>query len=470
MRGAVDGNGDLLRQVGLFSATVLVISNMVGTGIFTTSGLIMQELQDPVLLLLCWLCGGIFALAGALCYGELGARFPKAGGEYVFLRECFGKMAGFLSGWISLIVGFSAPIAAAAIAFATYLYSGLGLDTSWEQPVEVLGLQAARLSLVNLTAVAAVMVFSLLHYLSVIIGSRVQNLLTISNLVLILLFIILGLSLGQGSSQNVVQTQGWSGFSAQGFAVSLIFVFFAYSGWNAAAYLGGEIKNPGRNIPLALVLGTLLVIGLYLLLNLVFVYSMPPEEMQGVVDVGAKSARSLFGQGMSRLLSLAVALGILSAVSAMVMTGPRIYYAMSRDGVFFTRLARVNPERRTPAYSIILQGGIACFMVVTAAFEALLMYIGFTLSIFAMLTVVGLMRIRRSSPQTAGGYKTLGYPLTPLFFILGNLWIIYYMLQSRPLSGVFGLGTIAAGVLVYLGFAYRERLRLVLPGMNISSK
>lgn len=456
MRNSENSNGDLLRQVGLFSATVLVISNMVGTGIFTTSGLIMQELQDPVLLLLCWLCGGVFALCGALCYGELGARVPRAGGEYVFLRESLGRMAGFLSGWISLIVGFSAPIAAAAIAFATYLYSGLGLDTGWELPIEVLGLQAARLSLINLTAVAAIVVFSLLHYLSVITGSRVQNLLTISNFALILVFILLGFLLGDGSSQNMTQTQGWSGFSAQGFAVSLIFVFFAYSGWNAAAYLGGEIKDPGRNIPLALVLGTILVTGLYLLLNLVFVYSLSPQEMQGVVDVGAKSARSLFGQGMSRFLSLAVALGILSAVSAMVMTGPRIYYAMSRDKVFFTRLARVNPERRTPAYSIVLQGGIACVMVITAAFEALLMYIGFTLSIFAVLTVVGLMCIRRSRPETAGGYRTLGYPLTPLFFSLGNIWIIYYVLQSRPVSVLFGLGTIVAGVLVYLGFAYHE--------------
>ncbi len=454
MKHAVDGNGDLIRQVGVFSATVLVVSNMVGTGIFTTSGLIIQELKDPLILLLCWLCGGIFALCGALCYGELGAKFPHAGGEYVFLRESFGKMMGFLSGWISLIVGFSAPIAAAAIAFATYFYSALGLEAAWQLPITVFGFQAATLSAVNITAVAVIVCFSLLHYHSVITGSRIQNVLTLSNFALILFFIIAGFAFGNGSTENFRGQGGLSSFSAEPFAASLIFVFFAYSGWNASAYLGGEIKVPERNIPLSLAVGTLAVTGLYLLLNAVFVYSLPADQMSGAIDVGAKSAKFLFGENVSRYLSIAVALGILSAVSAMVMTGPRIYYAMSKDGVFFTRLAKVNPERRTPARSIALQGAIACVMVVTAAFEALLTYIGFTLSIFAMLTVIGMIRIRRTRPDLSGVYKTIGYPFTPLFFIAGHLWIIYYMIQSRPVGVLFGLGTILAGIIAYLCFAW----------------
>ncbi|MFP4446760.1 MAG: APC family permease, partial [Desulfosudaceae bacterium] len=241
------------------------------------------------------------------------------------------------------------------------------------------------------------------------------------------------------------------------FAASLIFVFFAYSGWNASAYLGGEIKNPGENIPFSLAAGTLAVTGLYLLLNAVFVYSMPADQISGVIDVGAKSASFLFGENVSRYLSIAVALGILSAVSAMVMTGPRIYYAMSKDGVFFTRLARVNPERKTPADSIVLQGAIACVMVITAAFDALLTYIGFTLSIFAMLTVIGMMRIRKTRPDLSGLYKTIGYPFIPLFFIAGHLWIIYYMIQSRPVGVLFGLGTILAGIIVYLCFAWFKK-------------
>ncbi|MFW6284241.1 MAG: APC family permease [Desulfosalsimonas sp.] len=457
MKHVIDGNGDLIRQVGVFSATVLVVSNMVGTGIFTTSGLIMEELRDPVILLLCWLCGGIFALCGALCYGELGAKFPCAGGEYVFLRESFGKMMGFLSGWISLIVGFSAPIAAAAIAFATYFYSAMGLEAAWEMPITVLGFRAATLSAVNITAVAVIVLFSLLHYHSVNTGSRIQNVLTLSNFILILFFIIGGFAFGNGSVENFHGRGGLSSFSPEPFAASLIFVFFAYSGWNASAYLGGEIKNPGENIPFSLAAGTLAVTGLYLLLNAVFVYSMPADQISGVIDVGAKSASFLFGENVSRYLSIAVALGILSAVSAMVMTGPRIYYAMSKDGVFFTRLARVNPERKTPADSIVLQGTIACVMVITAAFDALLTYIGFTLSIFAMLTVIGMMRIRKTRPDLSGVYKTIGYPFTPLFFIAGHLWIIYYMIQSRPVGVLFGLGTILAGIIVYLCFAWFKK-------------
>jgi APA family basic amino acid/polyamine antiporter len=464
MKNAMDGNGGLLRQVGAFTATVLVVSNMVGTGIFTTSGFIMEELGDPVILLLCWLCGGIFALCGALCYGELGAKFPRAGGEYVFLRESFGRMMGFLSGWISLIVGFSAPIAAAAIAFSTYFYSALGLDAAWKIPITVFGFQAATLSVVNITAVAAIILFSLLHYHSVATGGRIQNVLTIANFALILFFIIAGFVFGSGSVENFRGQGGLSAFSAEPFAASLIFVFFAYSGWNASAYLGGEIKNPRKNIPLSLAVGTLAVTGLYLLLNAVFVYSMPADQMAGAIDVGAKSAEFLFGKGVSRYLSIAVALGILSAVSAMIMTGPRIYYAMSRDGVFFTRLARVNPERRTPACSIVLQAAIACFMVITAAFDALLTYIGFTLSLFAMFTVIGLIRIRKIRPELSGIYRTIGYPFTPLFFIAGHLWIIYYMIQSRPIGVIFGLATILAGIFVYLGFAFKDRLKALFPG------
>jgi basic amino acid/polyamine antiporter, APA family len=459
MKAAFDGNGDLLRQIGFFSATILVVSNMVGTGIFTTSGFIMAELGDPLILMLCWLCGGIFALCGALCYGELGAKFPHAGGEYVFLRESFGKTMGFLSGWISLIVGFSAPIAAAAIAFATYLFSAFGVTPGGVAPVILFGVQVANVSLTNLTAVAAIVLFSLLHYYSLLAGARIQNILTISNFVLVIGFIGAGFAFGNGSFSHFAASYGTRMFSAETFAVSLIFVSFAYSGWNAAAYLGGEITDPRKNIPLSLVVGTVLVTGLYLLLNAVYIYALPADQMKGVMDIGALSARFLFGENFSRFLSVAVALGILSAVSAMIMTGPRVYYAMAKDGIFFPRLARVNPEKHTPAPSIALQAAIACVMVITATFNTLLMYIGFTLSLFAMMTVIGMMRIRKTRPDLDSEYKTFGYPVTPLLFIAGNLWIVFYMVKSRPLNSLFGLATIAAGLLVYAYFAWKRKKR-----------
>ncbi len=449
-------NNELSREIGLFSATVLVIANMIGTGIFTTSGFIMEELGNSQTMLVCWFVGGVFALCGALCYGELGAAFPRAGGEYVFLRESFGKGMGFLSGWISLIVGFSAPIAAASIAFATYFFRSFSLPPGPEIPLSLLGVSIATISAPSMVAIGAIIIFSLVHYHSLLVGSRVQNGLTIFKIGLIVVFVVAGLFLGQGSTDNFSQSLDIGAVFQDKFAISLIFISFAYSGWNAAAYLGGEIKEPGRNIPLALFAGTFLVMCLYLLLNVVYIYALPAKEMSGVLEVGAKSAVSLFGDEISKYFCGAIALGLLSVLSAMIMTGPRVYYAMSKDRVFFGLFGKVNTVRRTPAYSIFLQAGIAIVMVVTASFDKLLLYIGFTLSLSAVFTVVGMVMIRMKKPALATRYRTFGYPVTPLLFILGNLWIIYFSIKSRPVTSLFGLGTIGLGLLVYLYFGHKE--------------
>ena len=450
-------NSELKREVGLFSATILVVANMVGTGIFTTSGFIMEELGNPQTMLVCWFVGGVFALCGALCYGELGATFPRAGGEYVFLRESFGKGVGFLSGWISLIVGFSAPIAAASIAFAAYLFRSFSLTPGLEIPLSLLGVSIATISAPSMVAIGAIIIFSLVHYHSLLIGSRIQNGLTIFKIGLIIVFVAAGLSVGQGSIDNFSQSLDIGLVFQDKFAVSLIFISFAYSGWNAAAYLGGEIKSPRKNIPLALFTGTFLVMCLYLLLNVVYIYALPANEMSGILEVGAKSAVSLFGDEISRYFSGAIAVGLLSVLSAMIMTGPRVYYAMSKDRVFFGLFGRVNRVRRTPAYSIFLQAGIAGIMVVTASFDNLLVYIGFTLSLCAVLTVVGMVLLRIKQPALVTKYRTFGYPVTPFLFILGNLWIIYFSIKSRPITSLFGLGTIGLGLLVYLYFSHKER-------------
>jgi len=450
-------NHHLKREIGLFSATILVIANMVGTGIFTTSGFIMEELGNPQAMLLCWLVGGVFALCGALCYGELGAMFPRAGGEYVFLRESFGKGMGFLSGWISLIVGFSAPIAAAAIAFATYFFRILPASFSAKLTAPFLEIGILAISPITMLAITVIIMFSLIHYHSVFLGARVQNCLTIFKVGLIIVFVTTGFCLGQGSIENFSKGLEISLIFQDKFAISLIFITFAYSGWNAAAYLGGEIKNPVRNIPLALFTGTALVVCFYLLLNIVYIYALSPAEMSGVLEVGTKSAVSLFGDNVSRYFSGAIAIGILSVLSAMIMAGPRVYYAMARDGVFFELFGKVNGLRQTPVYAIFLQAVIAIIMVITASFDKLLLYIGFTLSLCAMLTVVGMMLLRIKKPDLKRSYKTFGYPVTPLLFILGNLWIIYFCIKSRPITSLFGLGTIGLGILVYSYFRRKNR-------------
>ncbi|EXJ14207.1 APC family permease [Imhoffiella purpurea] len=438
---------ELRREIGLVSATVLVVANMIGSGIFTTSGFILAELGSPTALLLCWLLGGLFALTGALCYGELGAMLPRAGGEYAYLRASFGPLPAFVSGWISLIVGFSAPIAAAAIAFATYFLGGAS------DPWLVLGSGEhpwISLSPVTLLACAAVVVLSLVHIHSLRLGQGVQNLLTAFKIGFILVFIGAGLWLGQGDLGHLSQSLSDSGVSASSFAVALIFVSFAYSGWNAAAYLGGEIRRPGRNLPLALALGTLLVTLLYLLLNLVYLYALPPQAMNGLLEIAGGAADALFGSSIGALFGLAIALGLLSVMSAMIMAGPRVYFAMARDGVFFRRFGSVHAERHTPAQAILLQALIAILMILVAAYDALLVYIGFTLSLSSMLTVIGLMRLRRRSPDLPRPYRTLGYPVTPLIFIAGNLWIVLYTLSSKPVVGLYGLATLLLG-----GFIYR---------------
>jgi len=324
----------LKREIGLFTAAVLVVANMIGTGIFTTSGFIIQELGHPMVLLLCWLIGGIFALSGALCYGELGAAFPEAGGEYVYLRESFGKLVAFLSGWISLLVGFSAPIAATAIAFATYSSGILSLPAHPQFSLTISGITFLTVSPVNILAIASIVILSLVHYHSIKIGSRVQNTLTSFKILIIVLFITGGFLLGTGSLSHFSGGLSLASMFQGKFAVSLIFVSFAHSGWNAASYLGSEIKEPSRNIPIALFTGTLLVLILYLLLNAVYIYALPAGRMSGVLEIGSMSASSLFGENIGKYFGGAIAIGILSALSAMILTGPGLLRHVQRRPLF----------------------------------------------------------------------------------------------------------------------------------------
>ncbi len=445
-------DNQLKRDIGPFSATAIVVANMVGTGIFTTSGFALQEVGSSTVMLLCWLLGGAFALCGALCYGELGSRFPRAGGEYVYLREAFGKPMAFLSGWVSLIVGFSAPIAAGAIAFATYLFRFLGIDAPQTRVIHFAGLPVLNLSLLVVVAITVVLVLSLLHIHSVRIGGRVQNMLTVFKVILVAVFICAGLLSANGSPGHFDGTIASAPIKKGNWAVALIFISFAYSGWNAAAYLGGEIRQPARNIPLALLTGTGLVTLLYLLLNLVYVLALPPEQMAGVMEVGHTAASRLFGTGIGRWFSGAIALGLLSLISAMILAGPRVYYAMARDRMFFPMFEKIHPQRHTPVHAIGLQAAISVLMIVTAAYDKLLIYIGFSLSLFAMLTIMGLFRLRIKHGRKKTGYHTWGYPIPPLVFILGNFGIIVFALKSRPEPALWGLATMAAGLALYFYF------------------
>ncbi|RJX34930.1 MAG: amino acid permease [Desulfarculus sp.] len=451
-------SGGLSRRVGLLSAGFLIVANMVGTGIFTTSGYIMQMLADPMLMLGAWLLGGVIALAGALSYAELGARLPRAGGDYAFLNESFGPLWAFLSGWISLVVGFSAPIAASAMAAAAYLLQAWpgGAGVVWWRGGLV------TISPESLLALGFIAALTLVHTRRLAVGLGVQNLLTALKLLLLVVLVVAGLALWPAA--GVWQAQAASppaGHLAGSLALSLIFIFFAYSGFNAAAYLGEEIERPQRNLPLALLLGTGLVVLLYLLINLAYLAALGPAGMLGVKEIGALAAKVLFGPRAGGLFSLAVSFCLLSNIGAMILAGSRVYFAMARDGVFFGALARVPPHSRVPINAVLLQSLIAAVLVLTASFQALLFYIGFTLSLFAALTVAGLLLLRRRQPQ-APPFRVPGYPFTPLAFVAVNLGIAGFSLWEEPLRGLPAGLTILAGLVFY--FLHR---RLRRPGRPV---
>jgi basic amino acid/polyamine antiporter, APA family len=429
------------RRLGLVAATALVVANMIGTGVFTTTGFLSADLGGAVPVLIGWLVGGVLALCGAAVYAELGAMMPRVGGEYVYLRRAFHPLVGFLSGWISLVVGFSAPIAASAVAFGKY--------TSAVFPA-LSG---------TVAAVGVIVAMTLLHMSSVALGSTVQTVFTALKVLLILVFIVAGALVGDGDWSNVTSTgAGADAVLSSTFAVSLIWISFSYSGWNAAAYVAGEIRDPERNLPRALLIGTGIVTALYLLLNVIFFYAAPAEVLGGAagggpaVEVGDVAARRLFGDSAGRLLSSLIAIALVSSVSAMVMAGPRVYTAMAEDGIFFQALAK-RGQGGAPVLGVLLQGALAVFLVLIAKFDQLLTYIGFTLSVFAALTVLGAFVLRAREPDTERPYRTFGWPVTPLLFLVLSVWMAFHSIRVRPTESLYGLATLVAGVVVYLLWA-----------------
>jgi APA family basic amino acid/polyamine antiporter len=420
------------RRLGVATATLLVVASMVGTGVFTTTGLLVRDLGSPSAVLVAWLVGGLLALCGALSYSELAASIPRNGGEYSILSRVYHPSVGFVAGFISLVVGFSAPIAASALAFGQY-FSAL-----------VPGVNP------HVAAVGLVLGLSALHALHVRMGSGLQNVLTAANVALIVGIIVGGLWLGNpGHLAPESATPLRQALFSPAFAIGLVFVSFSYSGWNGAAYLAGELRKPARTLPIALGAGTLLVILLFLGLNVVFLSAAPHGELSGVVEVGHVAAMRLFGPKAGTLLSGVIALALVSSSSAMTMSGPRVYQAM---GQHFPRLGllRYRTRRGGPAMAVGLQALVALVMVVTATFEVLLTYIGFTLSLVAGLTVLGVLVYRHREPLAPRPYRAWGYPATPLLFVALSAWMIVHALIERPVVALAGLGTVAAGAVLYL--------------------
>jgi len=424
----------LPRKLRLFSLTNIVIGDMIGAGIFTTSGLLIAQLHNPVLLLILWVVGGAIALSGALSYGELGAKFPEAGGDYAFLSRLFSPLLGFLSGWISFLVGFSAPVAASSLAFSEYMFRILPADYL---PQEI---ELGRKAL----AIAIILVFTFIHYYGLRSGSKVQDILTVLKIGLISLLLFTGFAFGEGSLEHFLPKNGaaFPDANPKTIGLALMWIMFAYSGWNASTYVGSEVFNPVRNIPRSLLMGTFTVTALYLLLNVLYVYAVEPLEMEGVISIGGLTANKLFNRSMDQLFSLFIALILLSAISVLTIIGPRVYYAMAQSGHFFGLAKRIN-RSRVPGISILMQSGLAIIYILSGTFEQIITFLSFSLGIFPILAVIGVFKLRFKKQSVL---KMPGYPYLPAFFILSSAIILVLAFLERPVESSIALGVVAAGI------------------------
>jgi APA family basic amino acid/polyamine antiporter len=436
------------RHIRLHSATALVIANMIGTGVFTSLGFQLMGIRDLPAVLMLWVVGGIAALCGALVYGELGAAMPRSGGEYHYLSEIYHPVVGFLSGWISMTIGFAAPVALAGMAFGNY--------TARVFPV------APPL----VFAVAALVLITALHCAGLRIGLMFQNAATAVKILLIAGFIVCGLVLAPRSSMPpfaasfVPSAATLRDMLSPAFAVSLVFVSYSYSGWNAAAYIAGEIENPRVKLPVSLWAGTVLVMFLYILLNLTFLKTAPAAELKGQLEVGYVSAHRIFGPLAGDILSSMISLLLVSSISSMVFVGPRLIQVMGEDTALFRFLA-ARSARGTPVNAIVFQSSISLLLILTSTFEKVLTYVGFTLNLFTFLAVLGVFIHRRRFRDAERPYKTWGYPVVPVVFIVLVLWTQAYLVVRRPVQSLAGLATVISGLLIYSLNAVLEKSRKI---------
>lgn len=418
------------------TATALIVANMIGTGVFTSLGFQLVGISSPFAILMLWAVGGLAALCGALSYAELGTRLPRSGGEYNFLGEIYHPAAGYISGWISATIGFAAPIAAVALAFSSYSAAVLpfGLP-AWGQTA---------------LAVSLILVMALIHSRSRTASGQTQLLFTALKVILIIAFCIAGLTLvdvPQGISFWPEPTDGGVLISPA-FAISLIYVTYAYTGWNAATYISGELENPQKSLPRILLSGTLLTAILYVLLHVVFLRAAPMEAMEGQVEIGYIAARGIFGEGGGRIAGAMLALLLISSVSAMTLAGPRALQAIGEDFPTLRWLGRTN-DQSVPRNAILFQSGIAVFFVLTQSFETIIVFAGSLLAFNSFLAVLGLFLLRRQQGSVDIPFRVPLFPIVPLIYLTITAFTLIYVVINSPSNAVGGLVLIGIGAIAY---------------------
>jgi len=452
----VSSHSSLARRLGPFDAAAIIVSNVIGGGILFSPPEVAAHVPRPWLFLATWLAGGALAFAGAMAYAELATLRPRAGGEYVYLDAAFGRIAAFLTGWTSFFAGFSGAIAASAVVFAFYLGRFVPVAASDAPllvvPIPWIPLTVSRQALVAL-AVIALMCW--VHVRGAGPGRIVGNVLAALKVSALVVFIALGLSIGSGSIANLQTSAGAVGPAS--WLLALVPVMFTYSGWNAASYVAEEIRDPSRNVPLALAMGTLAVVTIYFLLNLLYLYVLPVGSLAAVkgsvLDV---IADRLLGARAGDVMGGVSIVSLAASISAMTIAGPRVYYAMARDGVFLPSAARVHPRYRTPAASIVTQSVWSGVLVLSGGASALIRYTGFAVVLFAGVAVAALFVLRWREPAAPRPFKALGYPVAPAVFAIAAFLIVANAIYSDPRPSGAGVLIILAGIPLYLFFARRQ--------------
>ena len=407
------------------------MANIIGTGVFTSLGFQLTDVHSGFALIMLWIVGGVAALCGALCYGELSAALPRSGGEYHFLSAIYHPALGFMAGFVSATVGFAAPIALAAMAFGKYFYGVFDVGS----PVVL--------------SFALVWIVAFFHFGNLRVGSAFQNLWTIVKLLLIAVLIGAGLIVTKKQPITFLPQPGdtMSIFSGP-FAVALVYVMYSYSGWNASSYIVGEVQKPEINVPRSLLTGTLIVIIAYVLLNAVFLATTPESQMRGQLEVGLIAGKHIFGENGGRVVGAIICLGLISAVSSMTWIGPRVTMSMGEDHWLLRLLGRKN-KQGVPTNAVVLQLFIVTLLLLTRSFELVIIYIQFALLLCSLLTVVGVISLRMQRPALTRPYRVWLYPVPPLVFATITLWMMIYLLRSKPLESLAGLTTAVIGFLLY---------------------
>jgi len=449
----------LERRLGPFDAAAIIIANVIGGGILFRSPAVATALPDATWFLLAWIGGGVLAFMGAMAYAELATMRPKAGGEYVYLREAFGPLAGFLTGWTSFVAGFSGAMAASAVFLIVTLdrfIPGVANGTPLLAIPIPLTSSAVTFSIHTLAASAVIIVAALIHIRGVGPGRIASNVLTTLKIVALVVFIAFGLTAGTGSPSNLTQSAG--PVTVTGWLFAFIPVMFTYSGWNAASYMAEEIRDPGRNVPRALLMGTVGVIAIYLLMNVLYLYVIPIGEL---ATLGGKSILDvvgdrLLGERAGNVMAIVAIVSLAAGINAWTFAGPRVYFAMARDNAFFKSAGRVHPRYKTPAASIVAQAALAIVLILTGSLDSIANYVGFAITLFAGTAVAAVFVLRAREPNAPRPFKALGYPWTPAIFVVVSAAIVLNAFFSDPRVSLTGTVIILAGIPLYYFFTRRS--------------